>query len=112
VPTKSDVSVIVKVITSELEMVGFDVALLKAVIRNVAKAVKLFAVKSENAVRAMSILVLMNEVSQIDIQTGVYKLTPTSTPTDVHIRNIDTLNALYILYDMVFKSLLNSTTGK
>jgi len=93
-PTQASVNAILKFLASELELVGFDPNLQKAVAKNVSKSVSLFCVNTENLI-----------VSDMN----AYQISEQGNLTHSQISNIELCNTLYLLYDGVWKLIENKS---
>ncbi|CAG8537647.1 4025_t:CDS:10 [Acaulospora morrowiae] len=89
-PSKSDVTNLVRTISSELEVAKFDSHLLHAVAKNVVKALNLYCTKAENMVAG---------------DVTAYQVTGPGPCTASQNINFELINALYSLHQSVWKVL-------
>ncbi|RIA93049.1 Golgi transport complex subunit 5-domain-containing protein [Glomus cerebriforme] len=89
-PTKSDVTNIIRAISSELEVAKLDSNLLRSVAKNVVKALNLYCVKSE---------------SMATIDPTTYQISGPGPATASQIINLEIITTLYQLHQSVWKIL-------
>ncbi|PKC76084.1 hypothetical protein RhiirA1_371869 [Rhizophagus irregularis] len=89
-PTKSDVTNIIRAISSELEVAKLDSNLLRSVAKNVVKALNLYCVKSE---------------SMVTVDATAYQIFGPGPATASQIINLELVTTLYQLHQSVWKIL-------